>query len=757
MIEKSVLLSVVSEEDMIRHLVPDFEGNIRKKNYKSIFSETDRHPSLSLYKDEDIGSWRFKSHNTGHQGDVFNLWADYYNLDCKTQFPEVLKKINDEMNLGLDGTAYSFKIDYMPLSMPFSSIFLSYWGQFGIEREILVKYDVRQVSYLSFISKGRALDFPYEKRGKIAVAYHIEDRIKLYIPAIPENFMGTSGFKAQEKAFGYKNQTKDDVFGLKQLPDGELEYVLFTAGEKDCLTANARNFNSISLQSESQLPPENLLQKLSGKTKNLLCCYDNDESGMLAAGRLEKKFGFLPIRIPQDFKDITEYFLKNTREDFKRLIEETVNSNKSRPRGTEAIGKKESMPTLHKSIEEKNSKQSNETSALPPENTRKEEGNKKKKTLLHMVEDYLTSKYEFRFNTIALSVEKRRKEETGENWSVVNDSEIWRELHKENIKITTHNVQSLLKSEFVKDYNPLQSYFLQFGSNGYKTDFIRQLSEIVILENDTDDEKENWKNHLEKWMIRAIRAVFEPHAMNKHAIILVSQEEGIGKSFFCEFLCPKSLSEYYTSNPIISHEKDSQMSLATSFIINLDELQQFKANIHRIKSWISQTSVRLRLPYDKKETTRARICSFVGSSNEDDFLHSELGYSRWLCFKIKGTHTIEEETQVLLENAWGLAYKLYKENPKRGELLREDHLELRERNKVFKLQSSEYEIVNRYISSTQQGSGTFMTTTDILQYIQERIGNTLRLNKILLGRAIKEYGFERSVYNSIYGYWVNRH
>ncbi|MGI2298326.1 hypothetical protein ACRRVB_00650 [Candidatus Cardinium hertigii] len=93
--KEKVLEKAGGEEYLIRHLVPTFNSNVRKKNYKSIFSEKDDRPSMSIYQDK--GTWKFKSFNTGHQGDAFRMWADFYGLDCKTQFKELLEVINQEM------------------------------------------------------------------------------------------------------------------------------------------------------------------------------------------------------------------------------------------------------------------------------------------------------------------------------------------------------------------------------------------------------------------------------------------------------------------------------------------------------------------------------------------------------------------------------------------------------------------------------------------------------------------------------------
>ncbi|CCM10675.1 protein of unknown function (plasmid) [Cardinium endosymbiont cEper1 of Encarsia pergandiella] len=254
--KEKILEKAGGEANLIRHLVPTFNPNVRKKNYKSIFSEKDDKPSMSIFTDNQ-GKFLFKSFNTGHQGDAFQMWADFYGLDCTTQFKEVLAVINQEMCLGLDSDqdikvipkpvlpklsldkkpkfslpSQTLSIEYIPSDSGsfISNLYLKYWLQYGITQSVLDHFDVRQVSYLSYVSNsGRSLCFKYESRNQIVSAYHISGRVKVYIPEISQSFSDDPSFKGQKKSFSYKNQTKEDVFGLSQLPEGTLEYILFLA------------------------------------------------------------------------------------------------------------------------------------------------------------------------------------------------------------------------------------------------------------------------------------------------------------------------------------------------------------------------------------------------------------------------------------------------------------------------------------------------------------------------------------------------
>ncbi|TSJ79779.1 VapE domain-containing protein [Cardinium endosymbiont of Dermatophagoides farinae] len=749
--KEKILERVGGEEYLIRHLVPTFSSKVRKKNYKSIFSEKDDKPSMSIYKER--GVWKFKSFNTGHQGDVFRMWADYYGLDCRTQFKELLELIDQEMCLGLNAErksivtpksifpnsptvkdpAASFpsqtlRIEYMSDYESFiSRLYLKYWLQYGIDQSVLEKFDVKQVSFLSYTANsGRCLSFKYFEKHQVVSAYHISGRVKVYIPEIAFSFSSDPYFKGQKKSFSYKNQNKDDVFGLVQLPEGNLDYILFTAGEKDCMSAYAHGFsNVISLQSEHQMPSEDLLRVLRSKTSVLLCCYDNDEAGKNASKKLRDSFGIVSVQLPEDVKDIAEYFQRYTPNDFQLLL----------GYGVQQV-------------------QSITVNPIDTHRVRRLSNTKRSK-----VKSYLSNKFNFRLNVVTQEREMSTKRNPG-LWEKINVNELRDNLDRHGFECNLDLINCILKSFFVERFNPIEAYFLTFEGNEFDDgkDYIRRLAHYVHLKDPTPFNTRYWYIHLKKWMIRAIRTVFEPEGINKHALILCSPKENIGKSYFCEFLCPLSLIRYYNSNPVISNEKDAQKSLIRNFIINLDELHQLRSNAHVIKTWLSQRYVNIRLPYQEDEITASRIASFLGSTNDVEFLRSDLGHSRWISFEVESIEYIDDEAKYILEKSWEQAYHLYKLNPGSGELSKEELLELSQRSDQFTTKSTEAELMVQYLTPSTKELGEFMTATDILRYLQEIVGITIRLNTKLVGTSLREAGFDRVMHSDIkrYGYFVQK-
>ncbi|UWW96965.1 MAG: toprim domain-containing protein [Candidatus Cardinium sp.] len=501
------------------------------------------------------------------------------------------------------------------------------------------------------------MSFKYFEKHQVVSAYHISGRVKVYIPEIPSSFSSDPYFKGQKKSFSYKNQNKDDVFGLVQLPEGNLDYVLFTAGEKDCMSAYAHGFsNVISLQSEHQMPSDDLLRILRSKASVLLCCYDNDEAVKNASKKLRDSFGIVSVQLPGDVKDIAEYFKKYTTDDFQLLLDYGIQQE-----------------------------QSITVNSIDNHRVRKLSNTKRSK-----VKAYLSTKFNFRLNVVTQEREISTKRNP-DLWEKVNVNELRDNLDRHGFECNLELVNCILKSFFVERFNPIESYFLAFEGNEFddSKDYIRQLANYVHLKDPTPSNTRCWYIHLKKWMIRAIRTVFEPEGINKHALILCSPKENIGKSYFCEFLCPLSLIRYYNSNPVISNEKDAQKSLIRNFIINLDELHQLRSNAHVIKTWLSQRYVNVRLPYQEDEITASRIASFLGSTNDVEFLRSDLGHSRWISFEVEFIEYIDDEAIYILEKAWAQAYYLYKLDNSSGELSEEEFLELKTRSYQFTTSSTE--------------------------------------------------------------------
>ena len=156
-------------------------------------------------------------------------------------------------------------------------------------------------------------------------------------------------------------------------------------------------------------------------------------------------------------------------------------------------------------------------------------------TIFHVVENYLSRHYDFRFNTILLDVEYKKK--MSNKWHICNEDSLFIEMQKKNINIQMAKLISILKSDFVPRYNPVEAYFKKLRKWDGK-DYVSELVEYV-----TTPDKKEFSYHLTKWLARAVKCMLVTGYYNKQAFILTDKGNGqnIGKSHFTKWLCPPSL------------------------------------------------------------------------------------------------------------------------------------------------------------------------------------------------------------------------
>ncbi|WPO78199.1 VapE domain-containing protein [Flavobacterium sp. KACC 22761] len=360
-----------------------------------------------------------------------------------------------------------------------------------------------------------------------------------------------------------------------------------------------------------------------------------------------------------------------------------------------------------------------------------------------ITEKYL-KKYEFRFNEIALDIEYRLKD--GKEFKSVNENSLYIELQKAGIKISIANLLALLRSDYVKKFNPIKEYFLSLPPWDNKPHIQNLCTYLPAADS------KQFEYHFIKWFVRCVKCVFNDDYFNKQAFVIVQKQQSSGKTTFCRFICPPALKSYIAED--ISNDKDARILLAKNILINLDELAVLsRQEINQLKAYFTKTVINERLPYDRKNSILSRICSFIGSTNEGTFLNDESGSVRWLCFEIIGQINFAYSKDIDINKVWAQAYALSKTDFD-CELSPKDIQENEKRNSKYKKLSAEFEIVSKYFKIPENtDNAQFMTSSDVLHYLSIKYP---KLNHINIGKAMNGLGFERikDRERQIYGYMV---
>ena len=268
------------------------------------------------------------------------------------------------------------------------------------------------------------------------------------------------------------------------------------------------------------------------------------------------------------------------------------------------------------------------------------------------IENYLSTHYEFRYNTVLGRTEYRSR--NSGIFTKVGRYEIntlRRELDcDEGIATSSDNLYSIIESSFSPRINPVQEYFKELplidigdgSSNGgsysgssvptfFSLKAIPDLASCVVVRN-----SEKWLPYLTKWLVAVVANAMDDRECLNHTCLVLTGEQGKFKTTFLDLLCPPALRGYSYTGKIYPQEKDTLTYIGQNLIVNIDD--QLKAlnkrDENELKNLITCPMVKYRMPYDKYVEEHPHLASFVASVNGNDFLTDPTGSRRFLPFEV---------------------------------------------------------------------------------------------------------------------------
>ena len=340
MIDKEqILLLTQGGLNVFSHFL-GFEVNLHR-NFRSPFYD-DMRASCHIFYDRKSSSYKFYDHgDTTYSGDCFWFVATMRGLNLKTDFPEVLKVIIQELGLyslyggeeyyrhaaptykspvisgpktditkNTEERSYSFEIQ------PFDDGLINYWAHYGIHEDALRRFRVRSLKrYESISAEGRKFEL-YGSPTEPMFAYIGNGYVKIYRPHSPKiRFLYGGRMPATY------------CFGMEQIPaKGDMLFI--TGGEKDVLSLYAHGFNAICFNSETAQIPTSIIESLQLRFRHIILLYDADETGVRESHRQTENLAeykvlnlSLPLSGTKSEKDISDFFaLGNGAKELKELL-----------------------------------------------------------------------------------------------------------------------------------------------------------------------------------------------------------------------------------------------------------------------------------------------------------------------------------------------------------------------------------------------------------------------------------------------------
>lgn len=359
------------------------------------------------------------------------------------------------------------------------------------------------------------------------------------------------------------------------------------------------------------------------------------------------------------------------------------------------------------------------------------------------IEAYLSTHYEFRYNTVLGRTEYRSKNDA--HFSKVGRYEIntlRREIDNDiGIITSSDNLYSIIESSFSPRINPIQEYFKALplvdvsSSSPFSLKAIPELASCVVVRN-----HEKWLPYLTKWLVAVVANAMDDRECRNHTCLVLTGEQGKFKTTFLNLLCPPALHGYSYTGKIYPQEKDTLTYIGQNLIVNIDD--QLKAlnkrDENELKNLITCPMVKYRMPYDKYVEEHPHLASFVASVNGNDFLTDPTGSRRFLPFEVLSID-IERAKAISVNNVYAEAKALLKsgfrywfDDDEIAELYRE--------SEDFQVQTAEMELLLRcFEKPTEDESYSLMTTTEILTYLGIYTHQPLVAKR--MGEALKKAGY----------------
>ena len=359
------------------------------------------------------------------------------------------------------------------------------------------------------------------------------------------------------------------------------------------------------------------------------------------------------------------------------------------------------------------------------------------------IEAYLSTHYEFRYNTVLGRTEYRSKNDA--HFSKVGRYEIntlRREIDNDiGIITSSDNLYSIIESSFSPRINPIQEYFKALplvdvsSSSPFSLKAIPELASCVVVRN-----HEKWLPYLTKWLVAVVANAMDDRECRNHTCLVLTGEQGKFKTTFLNLLCPPALHGYSYTGKIYPQEKDTLTYIGQNLIVNIDD--QLKAlnkrDENELKNLITCPMVKYRMPYDKYVEEHPHLASFVASVNGNDFLTDPTGSRRFLPFEVLSID-IERAKAISVNNVYAEAKALLKsgfrywfDDDEIAELYRE--------SEDFQVQTAEMELLlHCFEKPTEDESYSLMTTTEILTYLGIYTHQPLVAKR--MGEALKKAGY----------------
>ena len=299
------------------------------------------------------------------------------------------------------------------------------------------------------------------------------------------------------------------------------------------------------------------------------------------------------------------------------------------------------------------------------------------------------------------------------------------------------DLNRLIESARVPDYHPFRGYFAALPA----WDGCDRLTDLAARV--STDEK--WIRHFHRWMLGlAAQWAGFGDGMHAHSVapLLVSDQQGMGKSTFCRALMPAELTAYYTDSVNLNQQDKLERHLIEMGLINLDEFDRIPASRQpQLKNTMQLSALSIRRAYKKHTSNLPRVASFIGTSNSRELLTDHTGSRRFICVMVERPIDVSDIDHAQI-------YAQLKAELEAGEqywFSKEEEAEIQLANQPFYRTSPAEEVIRCHFRAPKEGEvSRLCSLPELAEELRRRCpGQTTEIKLRALAQSLVSAGIQR--------------
>ena len=375
-----------------------------------------------------------------------------------------------------------------------------------------------------------------------------------------------------------------------------------------------------------------------------------------------------------------------------------------------------------------------------------------KERIMRSIEDFLSRRYELRFNTVKQMTEFRPNDLRFREWRPLTDRELKSivvEEMKEGGESWMNDLRTYIESAHVQDYNPIHEFLAGCGrwdgSRNYIEDFARRLPTDYDL----------WPKYFHRWFLAMVAQALDLNRDYGNSMVpLLIGEQGYLKTQFCNHILPPVMREYYMKDIKMDNAEQVERVLGRMWLVNIDEYDSKTPREQaKIKRLLTEKNVQVRRMRSDQYTMTPRLCSFIATTNDPTPLPTGDGTRRYLCIEVKGR--VDMTGLIPYKQLFAQAVTELEDPDCIYWFTAEDEREIQQHNQLFQQESVPEQVLTQYFEpATLHKKDFFWTTTAIQKELSLHLKAADVPTLVSLSASLKKLRWHRIKNNGIRGYYL---